>query len=109
MAESFTSVLRFPKLSPDVYLQICDTTRRFAESTVRPRATKLDSDEAFPADIYEMMAQLGLFGITVPEEFGGAGLDTLSKPPRSTTSIQRHGSPMCLAGSLTTRLPGSRN
>ena len=78
MAESSSSFLRFPKLSPDIYLQIGETTRRFAESMVRPRATTLDGDEAFPADIYNEMAQLGLFGITVPEEFGGAGLDTLS-------------------------------
>ena len=75
MAKSSSSFIRFPKLSSDIYHQIGDTTRRFAESTVRPRATELDGDEAFPADIYEMMAQLGLFGITVPEEFGGAGLD----------------------------------
>jgi alkylation response protein AidB-like acyl-CoA dehydrogenase len=78
MAESSSSFLRFPKLSPDIYVQIGETTRRFVESTVRPRATTLDGDEAFPADIYNEMAQLGLFGITVPEEFGGAGLDTLS-------------------------------
>ena len=78
MAESSSSFIRFPKLSSDIYHQIGDTTRRFAESRVRPRATELDGDEAFPADIYDEMAQLGLFGITVPEEFGGAGLDTLS-------------------------------
>ena len=78
MAESSSSFLRFPKLSTDIYAQIRETTRRFVESHVRPRATELDDTEVFPGDIYEEMAQLGLFGIMVPEKFGGAGLDALS-------------------------------
>jgi alkylation response protein AidB-like acyl-CoA dehydrogenase len=45
---------------------------------VRPLARDLDETESFPTDIYAEMAELGLFGITVPEEFGGAGLDALS-------------------------------
>ena len=52
--------------------------RRFAEEVIRPQAEALDRDEAFPADIYKAMGELGLFGITVPAELGGAGLDTLS-------------------------------
>lgn len=78
MTEASSSIIRFPKLSPDIYAQIRETTRRFVESHVRPRAMELDDTEVFPGDIYEEMAQLGLFGITVPEEFGGAGLDALS-------------------------------
>ena len=78
MTEASSSIIRFPKLSPDIYAQIRETTRRFVESHVRPRATELDDTEVFPGDIYEEMAQLGLFGIMVPEEFGGAGLDALS-------------------------------
>jgi alkylation response protein AidB-like acyl-CoA dehydrogenase len=45
---------------------------------VRPLAEALDRDEAFPADLYREMAELGLFGITVPAEQGGAGLDALA-------------------------------
>jgi alkylation response protein AidB-like acyl-CoA dehydrogenase len=67
-----------PKLTADVYAQLAETARRFAEDRIRPRAAELDESEAFPADIYQEMAELGLFGITVPEDFGGAGLDTLS-------------------------------
>jgi hypothetical protein len=67
-----------PKLAADIYDQIRDTARRFAEEKLRPRAAELDETEEFPADIYAEMAELGLFGITVPEEFGGAGLDALS-------------------------------
>ncbi|WP_373502642.1 acyl-CoA dehydrogenase family protein [Aestuariivirga sp.] len=70
--------LPVPKLPADIYEQIRDTARRFAEEKIRPRAGELDETEAFPADIYDEMAALGLFGITVPEEHGGAGLDALS-------------------------------
>ena len=74
----FTSIIPVPKLSGDIYGQIRETARGFAEDRVRPRAVELDDTEAFPADIYNEMAGLGLFGITVPEDFGGAGLDILS-------------------------------
>ena len=67
-----------PKLPADIYMQIRETARRFAEERVRPRAGELDESEAFPSDIYKEMAELGLFGITVPDGYGGAGLDTLS-------------------------------
>jgi alkylation response protein AidB-like acyl-CoA dehydrogenase len=61
-----------------IYDQIRDTTRRFADDVIRPAAVELDRSEAFPAEIYREMAELGLFGITVPEALGGAGLDTLA-------------------------------
>jgi alkylation response protein AidB-like acyl-CoA dehydrogenase len=72
------AVIPMPKLSADIYAQIQETARRFAEERVRPRGGELDESEAFPSDIYGEMAELGLFGITVPDVFGGAGLDTLS-------------------------------
>ena len=58
--------------------QIADMTRRFADDMIRPEAERLDDEEAFAADIYEQMAQNGLFGITTPEDYGGAGLDCLA-------------------------------
>jgi alkylation response protein AidB-like acyl-CoA dehydrogenase len=61
-----------------IYEHIRDTSRRFAENVVRPAAAELDRTESFPAEIYRQMAALGLFGITVPEEHGGAGLDTFA-------------------------------
>jgi alkylation response protein AidB-like acyl-CoA dehydrogenase len=72
------SAIPFPRLSADIYTQIGDTARRFAEARVRPIAQDLDETERFPAELYAEMAELGLFGITVPEAFGGAGLDALS-------------------------------
>lgn len=65
-----------PLLDAEIYDQIRETARRFAEEVVRPVAADLDRDETFPAEIYRQMGALGLFGITVPEQHGGAGLDT---------------------------------
>lgn len=78
MSSTLNFQLPYPKLSADIYTHIHDTARRFADERVRPRAVELDETEVFPTDIYEEMAQLGLLGITVPEAFGGAGLDALS-------------------------------
>ena len=64
-------------LSPE-QLEVQATVRRFAAQVVRPAARELDESERFPAEIYAAMARLGLFGVGVPAEFGGAGLDTLS-------------------------------
>jgi len=71
-------MLAVPGLEAETYLQIRDTARRFADDVIRPTAGNLDRDEAFPSDIYRQMAKLGLFGITVPAEQGGAGLDALA-------------------------------
>src|SRR3982751_6613147 len=50
-------------------------TRRFADERIRPLAAELDETEAFPQTLYSECAALGLFGITAPEEEGGAGAD----------------------------------
>ena len=62
----------------EVHQQISDVTRRFSDEVVRPAAGALDREERFPEDIYRQMGELGLFGITVPAELGGAGMDTLA-------------------------------
>ncbi|MCS0503345.1 acyl-CoA dehydrogenase family protein [Ancylobacter mangrovi] len=61
----------------ETHVQIRDMARRFAQEVVRPRAEELDRDERFPGEIYEEMGRLGLFGITVSSDHGGAGLDAL--------------------------------
>ncbi len=58
--------------------QVREAVRRFADEAIRPIAAELDETERFPSDLYAQMAELGLFGITVPAELGGAGLDVLS-------------------------------
>lgn len=57
------------------YAMLRATVRRFADDRIRPAASALDAEARFPAGIYAEMAGLGLFGITVPESLGGAGLD----------------------------------
>ena len=59
----------------EVHEQIKDVTRRFANQVIRPAAEALDRDERFPAEIFQQMGELGLFGITVPDTLGGAGMD----------------------------------
>lgn len=56
--------------------QVQATVRRFAHEMIRPIAGDLDETERFPSEIYQQMASLGLFGITVPPDLGGAGMDT---------------------------------
>ena len=52
--------------------------RAFADDVIRPATEALDRDERFPAEIYDEMAKLGLFGVGVPENMGGPGFDTLT-------------------------------
>jgi short-chain 2-methylacyl-CoA dehydrogenase len=54
------------------------TVREFAFERVAPIAAELDRDHRFPYELVAEMGELGLMGMTVPEEYGGAGADTLS-------------------------------
>jgi butyryl-CoA dehydrogenase len=54
------------------------TVREFVEDQVFPVAEELEHRDEFPEKIVEGMKELGLFGLTVPEEYGGAGLDLLT-------------------------------
>lgn len=51
--------------------------RRFADQRLRPLAGELDASERSPAELHRAMAGLGLLGLTVPAELGGAGLGPL--------------------------------
>jgi len=55
-----------------------DTVRSFALEKVAPVAEELDREHRFPYEIVAELAELGLMGMTIPEEYGGAGTDTLS-------------------------------
>jgi short/branched chain acyl-CoA dehydrogenase len=52
--------------------------RRFAEDVIAPRAEEMDRAGELPMDVVEQMAELGLFGIPFPEEYGGQGADFLT-------------------------------
>ncbi|MDU8946546.1 acyl-CoA dehydrogenase family protein [Ovoidimarina sediminis] len=62
----------------ETHHQVREMARDFADGVVRPLAEELDRDERFPAEIYDQMGELGLFGICVPEEMGGPGFDTVT-------------------------------
>jgi short-chain 2-methylacyl-CoA dehydrogenase len=51
------------------------SVREFAEAEIAPKAARWDKEHAFPVDAVHKMGQLGLFGLTSPEEYGGAGED----------------------------------
>ncbi|MXU64364.1 acyl-CoA dehydrogenase family protein [Oceanomicrobium pacificus] len=71
-------MILFPKNDAETYAQLADGVRSFADGEIRPIAEELDRSSAFPGDLYRQMGELGLFGITVPEELGGAGMDALA-------------------------------
>jgi short/branched chain acyl-CoA dehydrogenase len=54
------------------------TVRDFAQQRVAPVAEELDRESRFPYDLVAELAELGLMGMTIPEEYGGAGTDTVS-------------------------------
>jgi acyl-CoA dehydrogenase len=55
-----------------------DTVRRFAAEVVAPRAREIDESGEFPRAFFTQAAELGLAGVAVPEEYGGAGMDNLA-------------------------------
>jgi alkylation response protein AidB-like acyl-CoA dehydrogenase len=63
---------------PELHAQIVDTVRRFVAREVIPVASELEHADEFPAEIVATMRELGLFGIAIPERFGGLGLDLLT-------------------------------
>ena len=56
-------------------VQIVNMVRDFVKREVEPVAAKLDEEDIVPHDLIDQMKELGLFGITIPEEYGGLGLD----------------------------------
>ncbi len=52
--------------------------REFAEKEIKPLASELDENETFSVELAQKMGNVGLYGIDIPKEYGGQGLDTLS-------------------------------
>ena len=64
-------------LLTDGHSALRETVRRFAEAEILPRAAAIDREDRFDGGLYRAMAALGLFGVALPEEAGGAGLGAL--------------------------------
>jgi butyryl-CoA dehydrogenase len=54
------------------------TIREFCEKEIKPLTEKIDKEDYFPWDLYKKMGQMGLMGMTVPQKYGGAGIDRVS-------------------------------
>ncbi|HLX01186.1 MAG TPA: acyl-CoA dehydrogenase family protein, partial [Trinickia sp.] len=57
---------------------IRDAVRTFVREAVTPNAAQWDRDRTFPKDVHRQLAELGAYGVLVPEAYGGAGLDALA-------------------------------
>jgi butyryl-CoA dehydrogenase len=62
----------------EVRQEIIDTVRRFVSREVMPVVSEFEREDRFPAEIVDQMRGLGLFGVTIPETYGGLGLDLLT-------------------------------
>src|ERR687895_2270274 len=58
--------------------EIKSLTREFAEAEIEPNAAEWDREHRFPRELYDRLAELGLMGVCVPEDLGGAGADFVS-------------------------------
>jgi len=54
------------------------TVKEFADKEIKPLASKIDKEEFFPWELYKKMGKLGLMGMTIPKNYGGAGIDRIS-------------------------------
>jgi acyl-CoA dehydrogenase len=58
---------------------LCDEIRRFIRNEVDPKSRWIEENDAIPEDLLQKARELGLFGLTIPEEYGGIGLDLAGK------------------------------
>jgi alkylation response protein AidB-like acyl-CoA dehydrogenase len=58
--------------------EIQSLAREFGEAEIQPHAAAWDRERRFPRDVYRKLAELGLMGVCIPEEYGGAGADFIS-------------------------------
>jgi alkylation response protein AidB-like acyl-CoA dehydrogenase len=60
----------------DEQLMIREMARKFAEAELKPIASEIDQKGEYPVEMFKKMAEVGFMGLTVPGEYGGAGVDT---------------------------------
>ena len=62
-------------MDTETYQLLRGSVRRFVEERLMPREDQVEADDAVPDDIVAEMRELGLFGLTIPEQYGGLGLN----------------------------------
>ena len=87
----------------DTQKAIIETVREFVEKEVIPVAEELEHKDEFPEKIYEGMKEMGLFGLTVPEEYGGVGESLMTY---ALTVVELARGWMSLSGILNTHFMG---
>jgi len=65
-------------MDPAIQRQILETVDNLTRKEVLPRAADIDRTGEFPRDLYRAAAELGLFGLWIPEEYGGTGPDLMT-------------------------------
>ena len=65
--------------TPEEVQSLCDELRRFLVKEVDPRSRWIEENDAIPDDLLQKTRELGLFGLTIPEQYGGIGLDLAGK------------------------------
>jgi isovaleryl-CoA dehydrogenase len=64
---------------PDDTLAIRDLVREFSQKKIEPIAAKMDKEDHFPVELFREMGRLGMLGLTISQEYGGAGMDYLTE------------------------------
>jgi acyl-CoA dehydrogenase len=75
-------------LDPETFDALIDTVRRFVAERLRPLEEKVADEDEIPQDVVREMREMGLFGLSIPEEFGGLGL-TMSEEVRLALEFGR--------------------
>ncbi|MBN2500701.1 MAG: acyl-CoA dehydrogenase family protein, partial [Anaerolineales bacterium] len=75
---AISSTVHFEGAITDEHVMIQQTARDFAQKEIVPIAAEFDESGEFPIETIKQMGQMGFMGIEVPEEYGGAGMDTLA-------------------------------
>ena len=66
------------RLSPDL-MEMKNSIRDFIDNVVDPLAGQIDQDDHIPEHIMKLTKDIGLFGLSIPEEYGGTGIDMVGK------------------------------
>ena len=69
--------------------QILESVDRLIRDKIAPRAAEIDARDEFPRDLYKAAAELGLFGLWIPEEYGGIGPDMVTPSSGSRHRARR--------------------